>query len=150
MRLVFKRSVLVKVYRSGHRIIENNFYLTNRTLRHTNPTMVATLQKLVAHIQKPENSPHVFTKGRTSKHKVTDAVDEGFMQIHESTDLCTIKDKWRHWSSLVNELCDMNLTLTICLRCLVFLVCSTCGPLSNSYQIMACSTGICSAYLNSE
>jgi hypothetical protein len=92
MKLVFKRSVLIEVYRSAHRIIENNFYLTNRTLRHTNPTMVATLQKLAAHIQKPENSPHIFTKRRTSKHKVTDAVNEGFMQICESTDLCTIRD----------------------------------------------------------
>jgi hypothetical protein len=93
MRLVFKRSVLIEVYRSAHRIIENNFYLTDRTLRHTNPTMVATLQKLAAHILKPENSPHVFTKGRTSKHEVTDAVNEGFMQICESTDLFTIQDE---------------------------------------------------------
>ena len=93
MRLVFKRSVLIEIYRSAHRIIENNFYLTNRTLRHTNPSMVATLKKLATHIMKPENNPHVFTKGRTSKHEVTDAVNEGFTQICESTDLFTIQDE---------------------------------------------------------
>lgn len=93
MKLVFKRSVLIEVYRSVHRIIENNFYLTNRTLQHSHPTMLAMLRKLMAHIQKPKNNPHVFTKGRTVKHKISDTVNEGFAQICESSDLCTIPDK---------------------------------------------------------
>lgn len=95
MKLVFKRSVLIEVYRSVHRIIENNFYLTNRTLRHTNPSMRATLQKLAAHIQKPENNPHVFTKGRTTKsgHEIIDVVNDGFIKICESTDLGTLQDE---------------------------------------------------------
>jgi hypothetical protein len=55
--------------------------------------MLATLRKLAAHIEKHENNPHIFTKGRTAKHEVTDAVNEGFAQICESTDLCTIQDE---------------------------------------------------------
>ena len=90
MKLVFKRSVLIEVYRSVHRIIKNNFYLTNHTIRHTQPSMVATLQKLADHIQKTENNPHVFTKGQSAKHEVLDALNEGFAAIVESSDLFNI------------------------------------------------------------
>jgi hypothetical protein len=52
--------------------------------------MVVTLRK--HHIQKTENNPHVFTKGRSAKHKVLDALNEGFAAIVESSDLCNIAD----------------------------------------------------------
>ena len=90
MKLVFKRSILIEIYRSAHRIIENNFYLTNRTLRHTSPKMTTTLNKLAAHIRKPENNPHVFMKGRTAKHTIPDVVNEGFAKILQNSDLGTI------------------------------------------------------------
>ena len=92
MKLIFKRSVLIEVYRSVHRIIESNFYLTNRTLRHSHPTMLATLHKLATYIQKPETNPHEFRKGRAAKHEVMDAVNDGFAQMFEKTDLCAIPD----------------------------------------------------------
>ena len=92
MKLVFKRSVLIEVYRSVNRIIENNFYLINRTIHHTQPSMVVTLRKLADHIQKTENNLHNFTKGRSVKHEVLDALNEGFAAIIESSDLCNIPD----------------------------------------------------------
>jgi hypothetical protein len=54
--------------------------------------MVATLQKLTDHIKKPDNNPHIFTKGRSAKHEVLDAVNKGFAAIVESPDLCNIAD----------------------------------------------------------
>jgi hypothetical protein len=92
MKLVFKRSVLIEVYQSVHRIIENNFYMENRTICHTQPSMIVTLRKLADHIQKTENNPHVFTKGLSAKHEVLDALNEGLAAIVESSDLCNIPD----------------------------------------------------------
>lgn len=91
MKLVFKRSVLIEVYRSVHHIIENNFYLTNRTLRHSQPKMLATLRKLSTYIQ--EKTPHTYMKGRTAKYEVQDVVNEGFAKIFESADLIKINDE---------------------------------------------------------
>lgn len=87
MKLVFKRSVMIEVYRSVHRIVENNFYLTHRTMRHSNPKMLATLRKLGNHIEK--NKPHQFTKARSAKYVIPDVVSEGFAQLSEATDLGT-------------------------------------------------------------
>jgi hypothetical protein len=44
--LVMKRSILIEVYRSAHQIIENNFYLTHRTVRNSSPKMTHTLARL--------------------------------------------------------------------------------------------------------
>jgi hypothetical protein len=52
--------------------------------------MLATLKKLIAHIQKPENNPHVFTKGRSVKHELSDTVNDGFAEICETADLCAV------------------------------------------------------------
>jgi len=54
--------------------------------------MLATLCKLTDQIQKPENNPHVFTRGRTAKYVIPDVVNEGFAEMCESSDLCTIND----------------------------------------------------------
>lgn len=88
MKLVFKRSVMIEVYRSVHRMIENNFYLTQRTLRHSNPKMLATLRKLGKHIM--NNNAHQFTKGRSAKHSIPNVISEGFAQLNEVTDLGTV------------------------------------------------------------
>ena len=63
------------------------------TLRHTNPNMTTTLAKVASYIQKPENSPHIFTTGRTEKYEVPDVVNEGFATICEMTDLATIAEE---------------------------------------------------------
>ena len=54
--------------------------------------MMTTLNKLVAHVQKPKNNPHIFTKGRTAKHTIPDAVNEGFGKILQNSDLGTIPE----------------------------------------------------------
>ena len=92
MKLVFKRSVLIEVYQSVHQIIENNFYLTNHTIHHTQPSMVTTLWNLTDNIQKTEHNLHIFMRGQAAKHKVLDALNEGFAVIVESSDLCNIPD----------------------------------------------------------
>ncbi|KAJ7589756.1 hypothetical protein C8J56DRAFT_1047909 [Mycena floridula] len=63
--LVIKRSILLEVYRSVHEIIENNFYLTHRTVRHTHPSMTSTLQKIGEYIQ--NSDPHTFHPARQPK-----------------------------------------------------------------------------------
>ncbi|KAK0455372.1 uncharacterized protein EV420DRAFT_1227310, partial [Desarmillaria tabescens] len=44
--LVFKRSILLQVYRSMQQTIEENFYLTRHTVQHSKPKMTKTLQHL--------------------------------------------------------------------------------------------------------
>ncbi|PBL00004.1 hypothetical protein ARMGADRAFT_864452, partial [Armillaria gallica] len=44
--LVFKRSVLLQVYWSMQQTIEENFYLTCRTVWHSKPKITKTLQHL--------------------------------------------------------------------------------------------------------
>jgi|SRR5882762_4355100 len=61
MKLIFKRSILIEVHRSAHRIIKNNFYLTHCTLQHSHPKMLATLRKLATYIQ--DKDLHTFKKG---------------------------------------------------------------------------------------
>lgn len=89
MRLIFKRSVLIEVYRSAHRVIENNFYLTHRTLSHTHPSMLATLKKLATHIQ--EKQPHKFQAGRTVKYEIQDVITDGLVRMFETTDLTNVQ-----------------------------------------------------------
>jgi hypothetical protein len=90
MKLIFKRSILIEVYRSAHRIIENNFYLTHRTLWHSHPKMLATLRKLATYIQ--DKDPHTFKKGQVVKYEIPDVVNDGFEKMFENTDLYTIRD----------------------------------------------------------
>ena len=93
MKLIFKRSVLIEVYRSVQRIIESNFYLTGRTLQHSHPSMLATLRKLATHIQKPEDNPHIFTQGQGAAYEIPDVVSDGFGQMWEKADICAINEE---------------------------------------------------------
>lgn len=87
MKLVFKRSILIEVYRSVHQTIENNFYLTNCTIRHTSPKMTATLAKVGNHIKDSLINLHIFAKGRVEKYEVPDVVNDGFVTIFEAADV---------------------------------------------------------------
>ena len=87
-RLVMKRSILIEVYRSAHQIIENNFYLTHRTVRHSSPKMTRTLARLGEYIEKIGSNPHVFTAGRSIGYEVPDRITEGFALLGEDADLC--------------------------------------------------------------
>jgi hypothetical protein len=82
------RSILIEVYRSAHQIIENNFYLTHRTIRHSSPKMTRTLDHLSVYIADNERNPHIFTSGRKTRHQVTDLVTAGFSMLSEDADLC--------------------------------------------------------------
>lgn len=82
-----KRSILIEVYRSAHQMIENNFYLTHRTIRHTSPKMLATITRLRKYIEGPEQSPHQFRAGRTQKHKIPNHVGSGFTLLMQDTNL---------------------------------------------------------------
>ncbi len=59
--LVFKRSVLLKVYRSMQRTIEDNFHLSHHTVHHTKPAMTKPLQRLRTQIANLDG--HRFKKG---------------------------------------------------------------------------------------
>lgn len=90
--LIMKRSVLIEVYRLAHQMIENNFYLTHRTIRHSSPRMNCTLAKLAAYIEGADRNPHVFTRGRAVKYEIPDYVSEGFARLTEDADLCAVSD----------------------------------------------------------
>jgi hypothetical protein len=62
-QLIMSRSILIEVYRSAHQIIENNFYLTHRTIRHSSPKMTRTLAHLSGYIADTNRNPHIFTSG---------------------------------------------------------------------------------------
>jgi hypothetical protein len=87
-QLVMSRSILIEVYRSAHQLIENNFYLTHRTIRHSSPKMTRTLTHLSGYIADTNRNPHNFTSGRTARHQVTDLVTTGFAMLSEDADLC--------------------------------------------------------------
>jgi hypothetical protein len=83
-----KRSILIEVYRSAHQIIENNFYLTHRTVRHSSPKMTRTLARLGEYIEKSSQNPHIFTAGRLVDYEVVDRISDGFALLGEDSDLC--------------------------------------------------------------
>jgi hypothetical protein len=90
--LIMKRSILIEVYRSAHQMIENNFYLTHRTINHSSPKMLRTMNKLRAYIESSERNPHVYTKGRSVHHEIPDYVSNGFALLTEDADLCAIAE----------------------------------------------------------
>jgi hypothetical protein len=90
--LIMKRSILIEVYRSAHQMIENNFYLTHRTIRHSSPRMTHTINKLRNYIEGPEQRPHIFTAGRSVNYEIPDHVSDGLALLMEDTDLCAIAD----------------------------------------------------------
>lgn len=90
--LIMKRSILIEVYRSAHQVIENNFYLSHRTIRHSSPKMRRTIAKLQSYIEDPTRSPHIFTPGRTVAHQIPDCVSDGFALLTQSTDIGTADD----------------------------------------------------------
>ncbi|KAK1227567.1 hypothetical protein PQX77_009427 [Marasmius sp. AFHP31] len=90
--LVMKRSPLLGVYRSLQSTIEESFYLTHRTVRHSNPDMTKTIQKLRVHLAALK--AHTFQADRTTSIKdssrkwvVMDAVTKGFEKLQSRKDL---------------------------------------------------------------
>ena len=86
--LVLKRSILVEVYQSAHQIIENNFYLTHHTIRHSTPKMIRTLAWLGSYIESTARNPHIFMAGCSVDYEVVDQITEGFRLLQTDTDLC--------------------------------------------------------------
>ncbi|KAF8228482.1 hypothetical protein L208DRAFT_1424421 [Tricholoma matsutake] len=79
-QLIMSRSILIKVHQSAHQIIENNFYLTHHTIRHSSPKMTRTLGHLSGYIADTNRNPHIFM--------ITDLVTMGFAMLSEDADLC--------------------------------------------------------------
>lgn len=91
-QLIMKRAILIEVYRSAHRMIENNFYLTHRTIRHSSPKMLRTISRLRSYIEEPSRNPHTRIRGRSAKYEIPDHISEGFGLLHEDADLCAVAD----------------------------------------------------------
>ncbi|KAJ3730829.1 hypothetical protein C8R42DRAFT_545138, partial [Lentinula raphanica] len=82
-QLIFKRSVLLEVYRAMQETIEDNFFLTHRTVHHSKPTMTNTLRKLAEIVSALDST--MLKPGRLSsipghqdRWKVQDVIIEGF------------------------------------------------------------------------
>jgi hypothetical protein len=83
-----KRSVLIEVYQSAHQMIENNFYLTHRTVRHSSPKMLHTIARLRSYIEDPSRNPHGHINGRSVKYEIPDYITNGFSLLSEDANLC--------------------------------------------------------------
>ncbi|KAJ3824469.1 hypothetical protein F5880DRAFT_1480156, partial [Lentinula raphanica] len=90
-QLIFKRSVLLEVYRAMQQTVEENFFLTHRTVHHSKPTMTNTLRSLgrvVASLEicvfKPGRS--TSTVGSQNRWTVQDAMIEGFAMLSQKKD----------------------------------------------------------------
>ncbi|KAK1233610.1 hypothetical protein PQX77_003230 [Marasmius sp. AFHP31] len=88
-KLVIKRSVLLPIYKSVQRTVEESFYLTQRAVRHSKPTMTQTLRRLGDMLEKL--GAHTVKLGRTSsttgsqhKWEIKDAVTDGLGLLSES------------------------------------------------------------------
>ncbi len=95
--LVFKHSVLLEVYCSMQQTIEENFYLTRHTVRHSKPKMTKTLQRLRDQLAmlawfefKAGRSTSTPTTGRS--WVVHDAINEGFGVLVRKKTLYSIGD----------------------------------------------------------
>lgn len=91
--LIMKRSILIEVYRSAHQMIENNFYLTHRTIRHSSPKMTTTLSRLRSYIEGPEQSPHQYKAGRSDNHEIPDYVGDGFALLMQDGNLGAVTNE---------------------------------------------------------
>ncbi|KAG8999248.1 hypothetical protein FRB90_012122 [Tulasnella sp. 427] len=58
IKFIIKQSPLIEVYQNTHSVVENSFYLTNRTLRHPPPPMKKTLAALRDHMRKEKLYTH--------------------------------------------------------------------------------------------
>ena len=94
-KLIMKRSLLLEVYRSMQRSVEDNFYLTHRTVRHSKPKMTKTLRRLGEYIAGLDG--HVFQAGRETsmdhssrEWHLQDSVTEGFALLAMKESLFSI------------------------------------------------------------
>ena len=93
MPRIIKESPLVETYRKMHVNIEENFYLENRTIRHSPPDMPRTLAKLSTSIQ--ESGVHQRTSGQHAKYIVPDKVTAGMNSaLNEDEDDTELDDEF--------------------------------------------------------
>jgi hypothetical protein len=71
---IIEESNLIELFRICHAIIENGFYLTHRTIRHSQPDMSQTLRRLADNYQKAQ--AHSFIDNRKSKCVINDKIME--------------------------------------------------------------------------
>ncbi|KAJ3768642.1 hypothetical protein FB446DRAFT_650125, partial [Lentinula raphanica] len=91
-QLIFKRSILLEIYRAMQETIEQNFFLTHRTIQHSKPKMTNTLRNLQNIISELEGT--ILKPGRISstpgtqqRWLVQDALDEGFGILAQKKEL---------------------------------------------------------------
>ncbi|KAG1850876.1 hypothetical protein F4604DRAFT_1592689, partial [Suillus subluteus] len=78
---IIKQSPLIEVYRNCHVTIENAFHLTHRTIRHAQPDMTKTIQRLASRIK--EKHSHMFKPGRSALRSIPDQVAVGMSLMQE-------------------------------------------------------------------
>lgn len=112
--LVFKRSVLLEVYRSMQRSIEENFYLNHCTVHHTKPTMTKTLLRLRNQLAILDGFR--FKKGRSTSTPasgrswvVHDAISEGFALLVQKKSLYTVGESSTEESETTNQITSDDL-----------------------------------------
>ncbi|KAJ3775009.1 hypothetical protein FB446DRAFT_638770, partial [Lentinula raphanica] len=91
-QLIFKRSVLLEVYRAMQETIEDNFFFTHRTVQHSKPTMTNTLRKLSEIVSALDST--ILKPGRLSsipghqdRWEVQDVIIEGFAILAQKKEL---------------------------------------------------------------
>ncbi|KAG1748997.1 uncharacterized protein EDB91DRAFT_1235536 [Suillus paluster] len=69
--LVEQNNLYTKVFHNCHIIVENTFYLKNRTIQHTHPDMTATIEKLRSYIQ---STLSYISQSRSTKQVIEDQI----------------------------------------------------------------------------
>ncbi|KAG1785763.1 uncharacterized protein HD556DRAFT_1249371, partial [Suillus plorans] len=91
---IIKQSPLIEVFRNCHVIMENAFYLKNRTIRHTHPDMAATIEKLRSHIQ--STSSYMISQNRSAKRVIEDQIAVGMKLIQQKKVSLTMSSEDRY------------------------------------------------------
>ncbi|KAG2126360.1 uncharacterized protein EDB93DRAFT_1097117 [Suillus bovinus] len=78
---IIKQSPLIEVYRNCHVTVENTFHLTHCTIRHAQPDMTKTIQRLASRVK--EKHSHMFKPGQSAMCSIPDQVAAGMTLMQE-------------------------------------------------------------------
>lgn len=77
LELIMQRSPLIDIFRQTHTIIENNFCISPRTMRHAKPNLKPVIQRLVTHIKRHRPHEKIWRRQGETEYAVPDQLKLG-------------------------------------------------------------------------